>query len=98
MAQFIAAFSSADCQVQSALEYQKAIWSRIKRDQAEGLSLPSPQELIHLHQQYKVASDLLECLSDLRRLYELGRFNALSKLQREENELRCLTHLEEILA
>ena len=98
MTQFVTSFSSAYRQVQSALKGQNAIWAQIERDQAEGLSLPSPQELIHLHQQYKVASDLLECLSDLRRLYELGRFNALSKLQREENELRCLTHLEEILA
>ena len=98
MTQFVTSFSSAYCQVQSALDDQKAIWAQIKHDQAEGKALPSPQELIHLHQQYEVASDLLECLSDLRRLYELGHFSALDKAETDENEIRCLTHLEEILA
>ncbi len=98
MTQFVTSFSSVYRQVQSALDGQKAIWSQIKHDQAEGKALPSSQELIHLHKQYEVASDLLECLSDLQRLYELGRFNALGKAEAEENELRCSKHLEEILA
>ena len=98
MTQFVTSFSSAYRQVQSALDGQKAIWSQIEHDQAEGKALPSPQELIHLHQQYKVASDLLERLSDLWRLCEPGRFNALDKAEAEENELSCLKHLEEILA
>lgn len=97
MIQFATSFSSAYRQVQSALEDQKAIWSQIKHDQAEG-KLPSPQELIHLHQQYEVASDLVIDLEYLWGVYTLGRFNALGKAEAEENELRCLTHLEEILA
>lgn len=98
MTQFVTSFNSAYRQVQSALDGQKAVWTQIKHDQAEGKALLCSQELIHLHQQYEVASDLLECLNDLSSLYELGRFNALDKAEADENELKCLKHLEEILA
>lgn len=98
MTQFVTSFSYAYRQVQSALDGQRSVWAQIKHDQAEGKALLCSQELIHLHQQYEVAGDLLECLSGLWRFYELGRFNALDKAEADENELWCLKHLEEILA